>query len=179
MKVLETRFTVSHVVIFALALGGCGHATVQPKTAERPGPDLQSVYGASTLTPSDLAFGRPQAGVSNGTGVKDVDLAAYLKPEALRARHSPIARTKAPTAAPTPAQKPALEAIVIAEPAQPEVVAKIETAKKTTDFDAASYAARERKSSGLEQYRGGDVIVITASTLVIILLVVLLVVLIT
>lgn len=140
------------------------------------------VRPASTLVPSDLAFGRDVALASRGERSSTADIDAYLKPQPTAPARKPAPKAPEPgkpalPARPAIALAPAAENRAETEQTadQPVLVA----ANTLGGGDAERYAQREQRSRDIQGYRGGDAIVITSGTLIVVLLIVLLVVLLT
>jgi hypothetical protein len=165
-----------------LSLGGCSATTVNHAPVDRPGPDLRGYYGTGTVTPGQLAYGRP-TGITHSRASDRPDLDAYLKPSArdkvqpllarndVKRRKAPAFRSAVPLPAPVAAEQQPLAAVQATPPSAPTAV--------SSPDDAQRYAAREQQSSKQQQYRGGDVVVISVSTILIILLIVILILLLT
>jgi len=141
-----------------------------------------------TVKPYDMAYGRP-TGYASAAAVSarpSVDIDQYLLP-------SPRAPRSHRPALPAPAKSRPEQLAALPAPKLPEApvanqqsnaadLESLMTAAEPVQSNAADldrYAQRDRKSSELQKYRGGDAIVITATTLVVILLVVLIIVLLT
>jgi len=113
-----------------------------------------------------------------------VDIDQYLLPSPRAPRHParPVpAHAQPQQLAALPAPR-AAEAPVANQESSGRDLETLMAAAEPPQSNAADldrYAQRDRQSSELQKYRGGDAIVITATTLVIILLVVLILVLLT
>jgi hypothetical protein len=179
-RTLNLGHVLSVCALTALA-SACGASNAGQVSIQKPGPAGLSLR-SGTLTPHDMAFGRPQA-LAKAHTARVTNIDEYLLPDAKR---------PALPAAPAPAKpQPAQLALAPAKPLELVAVrsehestetasmqlATAEPPKQNADMDR--YSARDRQSSELQKYRGGDAIVITASTLVIVLLIVLLLILLT
>jgi hypothetical protein len=175
------------LAVFAAA---CGASTAQQVPIHKAGPaglGLAQTSHSVTMTPYDMAYGRPGALASAraprlATRVDDY----LLLPEAKTARHParPIAPARESAKVALAVLAPAKQSVSPAassESAQGEAaevqLAAAEPPKSSSGLER--YSQRAQNSRDLLQFRGGDAIVITASTLVIVLLIVLLLILLT
>jgi hypothetical protein len=149
---------------------------------------------ASTLVPSDLAYGRDVAAGPRAERALTTELdASYSKEQpvaqAKRARvpaaskQKPERKQRAPKPAPALPPPPVMALALGADhgsaateqPAEQAPVAQ----NRLPGGDMERYAQRQQRSRDLSGYRGGDGIVITSGALIVALLIVLLVVLLT
>jgi hypothetical protein len=175
-----------------VAMGGaaCGASTASQIPMHKPGPGLSVAPRSVTVKPYDMAYGRP-TGFASAARVSrpsaDVDIDQYLLP-------SPRAPRSHHPALPVPARSRPEQLAALPAPKAPDAPVANQQSSSANDLetlmsaaepaqsnpaDLDRYAQRDRQSSELQKYRGGDALVITASTLVIILLVVLILVLLT
>jgi hypothetical protein len=115
-----------------------------------------------------------------------VDIDQYLlpSPRAPRSRQPALpvpAKSRPEQLAALPAPKAADAALAVQQSSSQDLEMLMTAAEppQSTAPDLDRYAQRDRQSSELQKYRGGDAIVITATTLIIILLVVVLLILLT
>jgi hypothetical protein len=168
-------------------LAGCSSQAVTRGPVDARAAGGLDARSASTLVPSDLAFGRDVANVKHSQRSETPDVDAYLKPQPTVVAGKTQRRLPAAPERKQPAPEPALPAPpVIALAPEAESAAQAEPLASETlvaqntlpSGDMERYAQRER-SRDLSGYRGGDAIVITSGTLIVALLIVLLVVLLT
>jgi hypothetical protein len=183
---LNLVLSVVGSAVVAMLTAACGASGASQLAIHKPGPAGLSVGPRSvTMRPSDMAYGRPTALASARTPTRTgVNIDEYLlpSPRAPRSNHPALpVKSRPEQVAALPAPKPA-EAPVANQASSGRDLETLMAAAEVPKSDAADldrYAQRDRQSSELQKYRGGDAVVITASTLVIILLVVLLLVLLT
>jgi hypothetical protein len=174
--------------VVAMLATACGASNASQIPIHTAGPAGLAVTSRSvTVKPHDMAYGRPVAFASAGASSRaSVDIDQYLlpQPRAPRSNHPALPRpvtSQREQFAALPAQKQAEAPLANQESSGRDLETLMASAEppQQSAADLDRYAQRDRQSSELQKYRGGDAVVITASTLIIILLVVLLLVLLT
>jgi hypothetical protein len=184
---LNLMLFVTGSAVAAMFVAGCGASSASQIPIHKPGPGLSMAPRSVTVKPYDMAYGRPTGYASASPSSRpSVDIDQYLlpSPRAPRSHHPALpvplkSRPEQVAALPAPKAPDAPVANQDSSGSDLETLMAAAEPPQTNAGDLDRYAQRDRQSSELQKYRGGDAIVITATTLIIILLVVVLLILLT